>query len=366
MALSHKAELPSLVLTDQGYCLTGHWTTHHIQALQRVDLPRLTGGVIDWYSEIQSLDTNGAVFLLKLIKGNQSVWPKGLLTAHERLLKYVDQYAIEVPAKAPELNMLADVGYRATQMLAHGRELLEFFGRLSALLFSLLLHPRQLKIKMLLGVVQRDGLHAVPIIALLAFLLGAVIAYQGGLQLATYGANIFIVELVSLTMLRELAPLICAIIVAGRSGSSYAAQLATMQMNQEVLALRSLGQDPFAWLILPKLLGLMLVMPLLTLLSMFAGIAGGMVVASLQLGLSPLEFLQRFGTEVAVIHVWVGLIKAPVFALLIVNVGCMQGLLAKGGAEAVGHSTTRSVVQGIFLVIIADALFSVLFAQLGW
>jgi len=230
----------------------------------------------------------------------------------------------------------------------------------------MLRRPWQCKVKLLLDVIQRDGLQAVPIIALMAFLLGAVIAWQGGLQLQTYGANIFIVELVAITHLRELGPLIAAILVAGRSSSAYAAQIATMNMNQEVLALKSLGQDPYAWLVLPKLLGLLLALPLLTVLANLAGLSGGMLVASVQLDVSPTAFWQRLGDEVNVAHFWIGLVKAPVFALIIVTVGCMQGMLAEGGAEGVGHRTTRSVVQAVFLVIIVDAVFSIIFSSTGW
>ena len=358
-------KLPPEILSVAGkICLTGEWTTVYLRQLQKI-------ANANHHIEIRQIcitqmDTNGARVLLEIIGKSPDSWPEGLTKEQRGLLTLARSYIDPVPGDQPSVNPLAALGQQVFRVFRHARELMEFAGQLSVLLISLLRHPRQLKFKMLLDVIQRDGLHAVPIIALLAFLLGAVIAFQGGLQLATYGANIFVVELISLIMLRELAPLICAIIVAGRSGSAFAAQLATMQMNQEVLALKSLGQDPFAWLVLPKLLGLMLVLPLLTVLSMLTGIGGGMVVAMLQLDLSPVEFIQRFASVVDPIHFWVGLIKTPVFALIIVNVGCMQGLLAKGGAEAVGHRTTRSVVQSIFLVIIVDALFSVFFAQLGW
>ena len=362
--MSKQSEMPMISRAGESIRVAGSWTTVFLKQQQLL--------LADWQQsaptevDILDLDTNGAVLLLELLGPDPDAWPQGLTQEQTRLLLLVKGRLTDVPASEKRLNPLASLGHQVLHLVVHARQLLDFAGQLSVLLLSLIKHPRQLKVKMVLDVVQRDGLNAVPIIALLAFLLGGVIAFQGGLQLATYGANIFVVELISLIMLRELAPLICAIIVAGRSGSAYAAQLATMQMNQEVVALKSLGQDPFAWLVLPKLLGLILVMPLLTVLSMLAGIGGGMLVASLQLDLSAVEFIQRFASSVDPIHFWVGLVKAPVFALLIVNVGCMQGFLAKGGAEAVGHRTTRSVVQSIFLVIIVDALFSILFAQLGW
>lgn len=361
--MNEEKQPPFISQSSDGIQLSGEWTTTYLKQLQK--LSKKNQQQVTQVA-ITLLDTNGARVLLEFIGDLSDAWPDGLTKEQRGLLELVKTKIAPIPKEDESLNLLASLGQQIFRVIRHGRELLEFAGQLSALVVSLGRHPRQLKIKMLLDVLQRDGLNAVPIIALLAFLLGAVIAFQGGLQLATYGANIFVVELISLIMLRELAPLICAIIVAGRSGSAFAAQLATMQMNQEVLALKSLGQDPFAWLVLPKLLGLMMVMPLLTILSMLTGIGGGMFVAMVQLDLSPVEFIQRFGSVVDPVHFWVGLIKAPVFALIIVNVGCMQGMLAKGGAEAVGHRTTRSVVQSIFLVIIVDALFSILFAQLGW
>lgn len=362
--MNEEKQPPVISESSDGIQLSGEWTTNYLKQLLKVSKNKKQHQVTG--IAIARLDTNGARVLLELIGDLPDAWPEGITKEQRGLLELVRTKIAPIPKEQAPVNLLAALGQQVFRVIRHGRELLDFAGQLSALVLSLVRHPSQLKVKMLLDVLQRDGLNAVPIIALLAFLLGAVIAFQGGLQLATYGANIFVVELISLIMLRELAPLICAIIVAGRSGSAFAAQLATMQMNQEVLALKSLGQDPFAWLVLPKLLGLMIVMPLLTLLSMLTGIGGGMFVAMIQLDLSPVEFIQRFASVVDPIHLWVGLIKAPVFALLIVNVGCMQGLLAKGGAEAVGHRTTRSVVQSIFLVIIVDALFSILFAQLGW
>ncbi|KAA0873588.1 MlaE family ABC transporter permease [Nitrincola tapanii] len=348
----------------QTLCLCGDWSTAQLGALE--DFVRQSSALKPEIADLQRLDSNGALVLYRWL-GASALDLSGLTASQVQLLQLVVETAQgEPPQPTPPLGFLAAIGKHSLVNLVHGQQLLTFLGRISLLLLSLCASPRQLKLRLCLDVVQKDGVQAVPIISLLAFLLGAVIAFQAGLQLATYGANVFIVELVSLTMLRELSPLICAIIVAGRSGSAYAAQLATMQMNQEIQALRSLGQDPYVWLILPKLLGLLCVLPLLTVLSMLTGLGGGMLVASVQLELSPYEFLQRLGQEVDVIHVWVGLIKAPVFAFIIVMVGCMQGLLAKGGAEEVGRRTTRSVVQAIFLVIILDALFSILFSHLGW
>jgi phospholipid/cholesterol/gamma-HCH transport system permease protein len=195
--------------------------------------------------------------------------------------------------------------------------------------------------------------------------MGVVIAYQGGLQLQAYGANIFIVELVCLTMLRELAPLITAIMVAGRTGSSFTAQIGTMQVTEEVDALRTIGIDPMDMLVLPKLLALVIALPLLTIFADILSIFGGMVMAKFLLNVSFSEFLKRIPEAVTVTSLMIGVGKAPVFAAIIALVGCYQGFQVSGSADSVGRHTTDSVVQSIFLVIAADAAFSIVLGSFG-
>jgi len=217
----------------------------------------------------------------------------------------------------------------------------------------------------LLAVLETAGAHALPIVGLLSFLMGLVIAYQGGVQLRNYGANIFVVELVALTMLRELAPLLTAIIVAGRTGSAFTAQIGTMRVTEEVDALATIGISPMALLVVPKLLGLMIALPLLALFADIAGILGGMVMAALMLGVAFPDFLDRLPMAVDLTSLFIGLGKAPVFAAIIALVGCYQGFQVGGSAESVGRQTTLSVVQAIFLVIVVNAVFSVAFSILG-
>jgi phospholipid/cholesterol/gamma-HCH transport system permease protein len=214
-------------------------------------------------------------------------------------------------------------------------------------------------------IVEESGLNALPIAGLLVFLLGIVVAYQGGRQLETYGANIFVVELVGLIMLRELSPLIVAIIVAGRTGSAYTAEIGTMRVTEEIDAMQTIGIGPFDQLVLPKVVGLIIALPLLTVFADILGIFGGMVMASNVLDVSFRDFLQRMPQAISMTDFLVGVVKAPVFALIISMVGCHQGFQVSGGADSVGKQTTVSVVQSIFLVIITDACFSVLFSWLG-
>jgi phospholipid/cholesterol/gamma-HCH transport system permease protein len=198
---------------------------------------------------------------------------------------------------------------------------------------------------------------------LLAFLMGMVVAYQGAVQLVRYGANIFVADLVGLSILREMAPLLTAIIVAGRSGSAYAAQIGTMKVTEEIDAMHTIGVSPMELLVLPKMLALLVALPLLTVYADIVGVLGGMIVAQTQLDVGFADFLDRFDDAIKMGSFLSGLGKAPVFAAIIALVGCFQGFRVSGSADSVGRQTTVSVVQAIFLVIVFDALFSVV---LNW
>jgi phospholipid/cholesterol/gamma-HCH transport system permease protein len=242
--------------------------------------------------------------------------------------------------------------------------LLRFVGEIALTLVTCMRHPGRIRWLPVAFNLRSAGLDALPIVGLLAFLLGVVVAYQGAGQLQTYSANIFVADLVGLSMLREFAPLITAIVVAGRSGSAYAAQIGTMVVTEEMDALRTIGIEPQELLVLPKILALVLALPLLTVFADAMGVVGGMLMAQVRLGVGYAEFMERFVKAVRVTDYLIGVLKAPVFAAIIVVIGCFQGFRTQGGADSVGTQTTRSVVQAIFLVIVADALFSVAFSAL--
>ncbi len=260
--------------------------------------------------------------------------------------------------------LLAQLGSSTYAAVAQAYELLGFLGESAMALAGWLVHPARIRWRPILFNLRSGGLDALPIVGTLSFLMGIVVAYQGADQLRQYGANIFVVDLVGLSMLREFAPLMTAIIIAGRSGSAYAAQIGTMSVTQEIDAMRTIGIAPMEMLVLPKVLALIIALPLLTVFADLLGVAGGMLMARAQLGVGFGEFLDRFSKAVSVTSYLVGIGKAPVFAAIIVVVGCFQGFRTRGGPDSVGLQTTRAVVQSIFLVIVADALFSVAFSVL--
>lgn len=256
--------------------------------------------------------------------------------------------------------MLETVGKQTCAAWAQTLALLGFVGECALALAGWVRHPVRIRWRPIVFNLRSGGWDALPIVGILSFLLGVVVAYQGADQLRRYGANIFVADLVGLSMLREFAPLMTAIIIAGRSGSAYAAQIGTMAVTQEIDAMRTIGIAPLEMLVLPKLLAL----PLLTVFADMLGVLGGMLMARAQLGVGFAEFVERFAKAVSVTSYLVGLGKAPVFAAIIVLVGCFQGFGTRGGPDSVGRQTTRAVVQSIFLVIVADALFSVAFSLL--
>ncbi len=354
--------------------LTGAWIIPNLPTLERkVHRARVPDGgsvTIDG-SALDSLDTAG-VYLLRTLRSRleadgKQVAVRGLRREYVDLLTLVDERlgtVTEVP-RPERKNPLWRLGESTVERAWGFAGLLAFVGETALAGGRQILRPSRIRVRTTAKIVEQTGLFALPIVGLLTFLIGIVVAYQGGIQLRTYGANIFVVELVGLIMLRELAPLIAAIIIAGRTGSAYAAEIGTMRVTEEVDAMRTIGVSPFDQLVLPKVFGLMLAMPLLTVFADVMGILGGMVMATNVLDVSFADFLQRFPEAVSLSDFVVGVAKAPVFAMIIALVGCHQGFQVSGGADSVGRQTTIAVVQSIFLVIIADAAFSILFSWLG-
>ena len=361
-------------VTAGGVRCVGAWTVGRIAKLDdRLEHRAWPGGAalsLDG-SAISAMDTAGAWLLQRLLRalerdaGRVSV--HGLRPEHAALLEMIGSIDVE-PALAPGaaapsfLQRLGALSWNAGQRLL---ETLAFIGEVARSAFRSASRPGRIRWKTVLYNVRTAGFDALPITGLLCFLMGIVISYQGATQFRRYGANIFVVDLVGLAMLRELSPLLTAIIVAGRSGSAYAAQIGTMKVTEEIDALRTVGIAPLELLVLPKILALVIALPLLTVYADMLGVAGGMVMAKSELGVTYPDFVDRLQYALLLPDFLVGIGKAPVFAAIIAVVGCFQGFQVAGDAESVGRRTTISVVQSIFLVIVADSLFSVVFNYLG-
>ena len=348
--------------------LSGHWTSAGMRHAPDLQLPP---GVrqVQLRADDGVFDTSGALTLLQAVARWQAAGAQvsfeRLSEAQRQLLDLVRQRSLPVPAAVRPLGLLGDIGRAVVTALDEMRALLAFIGELVWRGTPALLQPWRLRWREIIHEIDAAGLRALGIVGLLSFLIGMVMAYQAGATLATYGANILIVNLVSIITLRELGPLLTAILVAGRTGSSYTAQIGTMQITEEVDALRALGLSPFDMLVLPKVAALLITLPLLALFADVMGLIGGGVVAALGYGVPFSEYAARIPQVVGLKTLVLGLVKAPVFAIVIALVGCMQGLRVKGSAAAVGRATTVSVVQAIFLVIVIDASFSVLYNLLG-
>lgn len=327
-------------------------------------------------AEVEMIDTAGAWLLLRTRRALEgrgvAVSIDNLSPAFAPLFEQVSKGGPPEPirARAPSLvgalrDVLQSVGEGTVDFLVVARDLIGTFGLVSVTLANTLRRPGRLRYIALVAQMQRAGVTALPIVGLLSFLIGVVIAFQGADQLRQFGAEIFTVNLLGIGILRELGVLMTAIIVAGRSGSAFTAEIGAMQVNQELDALRTLGLDPIEVLVLPRLIGLVLTLPLLGVYADFMGLLGGSLMCWNALDIPPVSFIRQLHDAIGEWTFWVGVIKAPFFAVTIALVGCHAGFRVSGSAESVGQLTTVSVVQSIFLVIIIDAAFSILFTRLG-
>lgn len=346
----------------------GAWTLANLDELERAsgELRYPDARDVTYEAgEVTAMDTGGALVLQRSItslrRAGRTVSLHGLKPEFAELVRLIDtrvslNHAATLRRDGWQERLARNL-QRQQDSILHG---LAFLGETTIAFGRLMMRPQSIRWKALMRVVELDGVRALPITGLLTFLVGVVIAYQGAEQLRKFGTNIFIVDLVGISLVREIAPLIVAILIAGRSGSAYAAEIGTMKVTEELDAVRTLGISPINLLVLPRALALIIALPLLTVYADVMGVFGGMLIASSQLNVSFTEFVSRFEEAVAVRHFLIGLAKAPFFAMIIALVGCYQGFQIRGGVDDVGRHTTISVVQSIFLVIVFDAICSIL------
>ncbi len=381
MAEQQDEQLGWLETRQEGDVLTvragGRWTVKDAMRLDPLTRDRMPEGIRHVradLSEIKALDTAGAWILWRW---GQEFRNRGIdaEVIAERpqdaalfdLVETSQCTADDTQRDHPHafMELFEDMGRTTVWALHELRDILNFLGLAFITFFGTLVRPHVWRPKALLTQIEQTGIRALPIVGLLSFLVGLVMAYQGSVQLAVFGAQVFTVDFVGIATLREIGVLMTAIMVAGRSGSAFTAQIGTMRVSEEIDAIETLGLDPVQVLVLPRLLALIITLPLLTFWADVTGVLGGAVMIIYDLGMSPTQFMTRLQDAIGYNHFFVGIVKAPVFAVIIALVGCREGLVTKRNAESVGNQTTLSVVQSIFLVIVADALFSILFSVLG-
>jgi phospholipid/cholesterol/gamma-HCH transport system permease protein len=371
--LTQSEDAETLVLSAAGDWLlaTAADLDREVRALK---LPQRRRVAMD-LAGIDRLDSAGAWLLLRtehdlLARGNQ-VEMRNLRAIFAPLFEQVRTGGVVTAVSHPRpdhytlVGFVARIGEIAIAVVRREYRIVGFLGLVTLTATRVLRHPGRLKLTPTVAQMEQTGVNALPIVGMLAFLIGIVIAYQGADQLRRFGAEIYTVDLLAVGILRELGVLMTAILIAGRSGSAFTAQIGTMVLNQEIDAMRTLGLDPVEVLVIPRLVGLFITLPMLTVYADLMGLLGGCLMAWGVLGITIPEFLSELRYAVIPRTFWVGVVKAPVFAAIIAAVGCYEGLQVSGGAESVGRLTTLSVVESLFLVILADAAFSVVFSILG-
>ena len=350
--------------------LSGDWSLAHADAVatRLRELPA-TAQVLDARGASR-LDSYGVVQLLRFARRQSLDFDRFRFGDDQRaLVAAIEDVDDTRPPPVPDYGFAAALERLGRAMVHEWHEsvaLVGFLGENLAKLARVLLHPSRLRTTSVVYHMEQVGLDAVPLVALLSFMVGAVIAFLGATVLRDFGAELYVVQLVSISFLREFGVLLTAILLAGRTASAFTAQIGAMVNNEEVDAIRTLGLDPIELLVLPRVLALLVMLPLLTLLAMVAGLAGGMLLGAFALDIPPQTYFVRMHDTMQLRHFLVGMSKAPLFALVIGLIGCLEGLRVEGSAEAVGRRTTSSVVQTISLVIVLDALAAIWFMEMDW
>jgi len=322
-------------------------------------------------SEVRYIDTAAAIFLNTLKQNLQEkkisfeiVGANSDMNGTIELVNKTKTTSLPLP-KAKSLGILNYIGELSYNYYIGFLSFISFLGKLFATKLYYLKSFKNIRFKEIAFEINESAIKALGIIALTSFLVGLVIAYQSAYQLKIYGANIFIVDMMGIATLRELAPLMTAIVIAGRSGSAFTAQIGAMKITEELDAMRTMGFDPYIYLVLPRIIALMLTMPILIFVADIMGVFGGMIVANFSLDITPKLFIERFNEVIEAKQFFIGISKGPYFAFLIASIGIYRGLRVKDDTQSIGLNTTKSVVESIFAVIICDAIFSIIFTNMG-
>jgi phospholipid/cholesterol/gamma-HCH transport system permease protein len=354
--------------------IAGEWTVWTVERIEeQLRNTKVRHDAILDVTQLGRIDTSGAYLIDRTLGALEGIDdPIEIRGEHPQIGRLLGKVRKASPAAPPDpvrppgiIALLDRAGHGAIEAWRELLGTLSFIGETMATLGRLIVNPRKIRWTSVVAVMEEVGLDALPIVAFLAFFIGLVVAFIGANLLAMFNASVFVVELVGIGMLREFGPVITAVLLAGRTDSAFTAQIGAMKMRQEIDAMRTIGLDPMEALVAPRLLALLAMTPLLTFAAMISGIVGGLIAAWSSMGISPTLFVERFQDVVPEQHFWVGIVKTPVVAIVIALVGCRQGMLVEGDVVSLGRRTTSSVVQAIFLVVLIDAIFAILFYQLN-
>jgi phospholipid/cholesterol/gamma-HCH transport system permease protein len=350
--------------------LIGQWTLEFSEDISRAlaAVPRNIAAIDA--STVDRLDSLGVLQLLRFARRRDFDFGEiAFHDIHRNLVSAIEDVADDRPRKKREYGVAAALARLGSAMYDNFKEvriLVGFFGETLVKLVRMFKEPGRFRPTATVHHMEQVGLDAVPLVALLCYLVGAVVAFLGSNILRDFGAVIYVVELVSISFLREFGVLLTAIILAGRTASAFTAQIGAMKSHEEIDAIRTLGMDPIDLLVIPRVLALLVMLPLLTFVAMVFGLLGGLTVGAYGLDIPPMQYLARMHETMELRHFVVGLVKAPFFALIISMIGCLEGLQVEGTAESVGERTTSSVVQAISLVIVLDAIAAIWFMEMGY
>lgn len=354
---------------------SGEWTKQSVDKIfeKLGDFVDIKSNIVCDITDIEKFDTAGAMAILHI---KRAIEEKKLLFSIQSNNEK-NSNLIDLCSRFSSKNVTTDTKQASIKdfFYALGKQVhtaytvfiafINFLGGVTLSLFGSILNPNKFRFKATLFHIEQNGLYAVPIIVITSLLIGVVLAYQGAVQLQQFGANIFIVEMIGISATRELAPLIAAIVIAGRTASAFTAQIGVMKLTDEIDAMKTMGFRTWEFVILPRVVAMMIVLPLLVVVADSVTIFGGMIIADIDLGISYVEFMDRFRETVAMKHILIGLIKAPFFGIIIALVGCFRGFLVESNTQSVGKYTTISVVNAIFWVIAFNAIFSIVLTKMG-
>ena len=338
----------------------------NIQALNRLNIQKNSKLIVD-FQNLQEWDNSAIIYLISFFRTFQE---KNLtlknLNAFENIYRFYETHYqdnnIEVKEKK---SIIEEIGKKTYDIYLTSLDFINFVGKVFYYFIYSLLNPSKIRFKAMFKYIDTSAVNALFIVGITSFLVGVVIAYQGAVQLEKFGANVFIVEMISITMFREIAPLVTAIVIAGRSSSSYTAEIGAMKITDEIDAMRTMDFEPMTFLVLPRIFALLISLPLLVFFADMIGIFGGMVIAFTDLDITFTQFISRMGQEIPVKHLLIGVGKSIFFGIAIALIGCYRGFQVQNNTTSIGKYTTISVVNAIFVVIALNAIFSVILTEIG-